>query len=353
MKKITLLLLILCFSIVAFAQNSTTITPGVTNSRGTSETFQTFTSAGLYRGYIGVYSNLTDVEFGTGASTTGKLHLVIGAVPKLTIDNTGNVGIGTTTPNASYKFNIKGGGFIIENSASTRSFYYNPNSINDMVFTGGDANINTNGSNSTLKLQTFEDTKVSIGTAASATGKVQISHLASASSPTLHLKSTASSSSFIRATSTAIGSEWDNHFINNASAASNLVYWTNSINSSTPLILTGEGDAIVERNATIGGFTKLGGDATAPKIKMKKLTLTNGAAGITTPIAHGLTQSKILSVSILINASTGNDIPPQSTYSSFEYDFYVSPTNIFIKNVSGNDSNIVGRPVRILVTYEE
>lgn len=130
----------------------------------------------------------------------------------------------------------------------------------------------------------------------------------------------------ITATSTAVGSEWDNHLVNSASAASNLVYWTNSVNSSTPLILTGEGDAIIERNTSIGGFTKLGDDASAPKIKMKKLTLTNGAAGIVTPIIHGLTQTKILSVSVFINASTGNDISPRSTYTNFEYDYFVSPT---------------------------
>jgi hypothetical protein len=55
---------------------------------------------GVYRGYLGSYAGAAeDVDFGTGAgNTTGKLHLTIQAVPKLTINNVGKVGIGTTTP---------------------------------------------------------------------------------------------------------------------------------------------------------------------------------------------------------------------------------------------------------------
>lgn len=193
--------------------------------------------------------------------------------------------------------------------------------------------------------------KVGIGNDSPA-GKLHINHLASSAEPTIHLQSTGTSSSIIKATSTNAGI-WENHFLPSNTAGSNLVYWTNSVNSSTPLILTGEGDVVVERNASIGGFTSLGNDISTPKIKMKKLTLTNGATGIATPIAHGLTQSKILSVSVFINASTGNDIPPRSTYTGFEYDYFVSSTQIFIRNISGNDVSIVGRPVRILVTYEE
>ncbi len=52
---------------------------------------------GIYRGYIGSYAgNNEDVDFGTGAGTSGKLHLTIQANPMLTIDQNGNVGIGTT-----------------------------------------------------------------------------------------------------------------------------------------------------------------------------------------------------------------------------------------------------------------
>ncbi|MBL0147049.1 MAG: hypothetical protein IPP48_16380 [Chitinophagaceae bacterium] len=104
----------------------------------------------------------------------------------------------------------------------------------------------------------------------------------------------------------------------------------------------------------IRDYTRLGTQASgAPAIKMKKITGTNGAAGTLTSFTHGLTQAKILSVSIYINATSGNDISPRSTYIGYEYDSYVSPTAVAIRNVSGNDANIAGRPIRILITYEE
>jgi cell division protein FtsB len=53
----------------------------------------------IYRGYLGSFSgNDEDVDFGTGSGTTGKLHLTIQANPRLTINNVGNVGIGTVNP---------------------------------------------------------------------------------------------------------------------------------------------------------------------------------------------------------------------------------------------------------------
>lgn len=69
-----------------------------------------------YRGYWGSYSGAPeDVDFGTGSgNANGKLHLAIQAVPKLTVNASGNVGIGTTTPN--YKLHINTGDLFVESS---------------------------------------------------------------------------------------------------------------------------------------------------------------------------------------------------------------------------------------------
>jgi trimeric autotransporter adhesin len=114
------------------------------------------------------------------------------------------------------------------------------------------------------------------------------------------------------------------------------------------------GKTIIRDNAVIKGFTKLGGNATdVPAVKIKKLTGTTANASGAVGIAHGLTQSKILSVAVFVNGNTGNDIPPRSTYTGFEFDYYLSPTQIFIKNIATNDANIINRPFRILITYEQ
>ena len=61
----------------------------------------------LYHGYLGSFSgNAEDVDFGTGnGNISGKVHLTIQGSPKLTVDNFGNLGIGTTTPGEKLEIN--------------------------------------------------------------------------------------------------------------------------------------------------------------------------------------------------------------------------------------------------------
>jgi hypothetical protein len=147
------------------------------------------------------------------------------------------------------------------------------------------------------------------------------------------------------------------HHAGTFETTSNKLYIENSKANKDSALIYGDfsGDSLnLNAKVNIRDFTRLGTQTSgAPAIKMKKITGTNGAAGVLTPFAHGLTQSKILSVSVLINASTGNDVTARSTYGTFEFDYYISNTNIYVKNISGNDSSIVNRPVRILITYEE
>lgn len=189
----------------------------------------------------------------------------------------------------------------------------------------------------------------------SPTAKLHINHLSTDANPHLHLQSTGTSSATIKATSTESGI-WENHFLPGATAGASFVYWRNETFSNTPLTLTGEGDALIERNASIGGYTSLGGSS-APKIKMKELELTtsSAAAGLTS-VAHGLTKSKILSVSVLVNATSGNDVPPSyasTEHPTYLYFFYVTASAVILENSNGNHTNIAGRPAKILITYKE
>lgn len=70
-------------------------TPNIARFGGTTGMYVALTENNIYRGYIGSYAGAAeDVDFGTGSgNTTGKLLLTIQAVPKLTIDATGNVDI--------------------------------------------------------------------------------------------------------------------------------------------------------------------------------------------------------------------------------------------------------------------
>lgn len=107
-------------------------------------------------------------------------------------------------------------------------------------------------------------------------------------------------------------------------------------------------------NATHFGFTKLG--SLAPSIKVLKfIGTTDAAQGGTATIAHGLTSSKILSVTVMVEYASGQFVPHSyiRTTNGYQFDFYYDTTNISIVNHPTNSSIILSKPYKIMVTYEE
>ena len=103
----------------------------------------------------------------------------------------------------------------------------------------------------------------------------------------------------------------------------------------------------------VNGFTKLGSDA--PAIKIKKLRGTTASIeGGSAEIFHGLNSAKILAVNVLVEYQNGGFIPPNYTKSTgYEFNFVVVSTVVVIQNTNTNSNSILGNPVRILITYEE
>ncbi len=103
----------------------------------------------------------------------------------------------------------------------------------------------------------------------------------------------------------------------------------------------------------VNGFTKLGDDA--PKIKMKKLTgTTNATPGLAAYINHGLDKSKIISVSVLVEKGDYL-IPPHYSEIGLSldlYTFYIQNGQIVV-SIDVGALNLLNKPIRILITYEE
>lgn len=131
------------------------------------------------------------------------------------------------------------------------------------------------------------------------------------------------------------------------------VNWTtfnNRVRMSVELSVFGK---IATNNALdVVGFSKLGSGA--PSIKIKKLTgNTATTEGGAMPVAHGLTRSKIISVTVLVDNGTKSFPPSYTNTSGGQYDFDIDDTNINILNSASNSSGILNKPFTVVITYEQ
>ena len=124
-----------------------------------------------------------------------------------------------------------------------------------------------------------------------------------------------------------------------------------SATTGASVIAGGQG---IGGNQYVGGFSSLGGDANHPGIKMKVLTGTTAATeGGVASIAHGLTVSKIVSVTVLVEFSANAFVLSgyDTQYYGLHFSVSVSVADIQIINHPTNSENILSKPVKITVIY--
>lgn len=132
-----------------------------------------------------------------------------------------------------------------------------------------------------------------------------------------------------------------------------------------PVSVTGEGNLSVVAGV-IGGFVSSGdylsvagfsalGSGNTP-IKIKQLTgTTNASEGGNTQVAHGLTGAKILGVTCVVEHATNSGVPPGglAAFAGYKYDCYFNATYVIVYNHPTESENILSKPFRVLVVYEE
>ncbi len=107
----------------------------------------------------------------------------------------------------------------------------------------------------------------------------------------------------------------------------------------------------------VNGYTKLGD--LAPAIQMEKITGVTAAANGTAPfpLPSYIAQSKILSITVMVDVSSGSNFdwihPNYTAFPGVQFSWRVTTGIIFVENTSGNSANISGKPLRILITYEQ
>ncbi len=272
--------------------NVTSADANIATFDGGNSLWVTFSENGVQRGYIGSYAgNPEDVDFGTYSGNSGAVHLTTNDSPKLTVINNGNVGIGTTTPDATLHVKSSAGKIANFDGPDGSWIYFSENGvakgyIGSFAGNPDDVDFGTGGAN--------------------ATGSV---HLTTNTGPKLTV-------------------------VNNGNVG---------IGTTTPTT-----------KLEVNGATKLGTDAPAIKMK-KLMGTTGSEQGAQINIAHGLNSAKILAVNVLVQyASEGYDVPSSYTFNpGYEFTYYVTSTDIWIWLKSGNSATIVSKPFKILVTYEE
>ena len=154
-----------------------------------------------------------------------------------------------------------------------------------------------------------------------------------------------------------------NVFIGNqagsVASSSNKLYIQNDNADSTNALIYGDfaADSLnLNAKVNIRDYTRLGTEASgAPAIKMKKIIVATGPAvnALASYSMGGIADAKVLGVQVLLDYGSGKIPPSYNDSPGYEYNIQVQFGNIVIINKTGNSASIGGKPLTILITYEE
>ncbi|HRH36997.1 MAG TPA: hypothetical protein PK760_01550, partial [Flavobacteriales bacterium] len=115
----------------------------------------------------------------------------------------------------------------------------------------------------------------------------------------------------------------------------------------------GVGTLAPNADLEVNGYTMLG--STAPAVKMLKITSTTAATqGSGIAIPHGVSGIKILAVNVSVEYAANNFVPDGFTQSAgYQFTYNFNNTNVVIFNSPANSANILSKPIKILITYEQ
>lgn len=381
MKKNTLSLALLMISVVSFGQ-SVLLEPGTASKRfvvkSTGTTYSHFSTTGslgadLYFKNSATGDGSVGTDIGTistfgdriylGGSINNQLSLGSNGQERMRLALDGKIGIGIVSPNYNLHLHNPNTGTssILQltnetiGSTSTDGLYIGENNFgNASIFNqeSGSLRLGTNGS-TFLAL----DNEKACLSCLIPVGKFDIWHNTTnvATNPHITLRTTNNASNGIIRMESSNGSRYFGQYfnLNSATAANNFVSF--DYGGTTPILdMQGNG------NVKVSGFTTLGNDASAPKIKMKKLSGTFSASantsGTATFIPHGVADpTKVITINVLGQYAGSGGYVSNSflTSNGYQFDYQIDGTNIIITPKQGNSGSLVSQNIKVVITYEE
>lgn len=144
---------------------------------------------------------------------------------------------------------------------------------------------------------------------------------------------------------------------NDTIAGSDMTTWV----ATDPVLTVGNGTAGALSNAVtvykngntdMNGFVRLGNAAeNAPRVKMKRITTTLDA-NANASIAHGLTESKILSIRVRVTNAFNSVVFDGCTIANNSFNAYLNAGSVVVLRGS-TFGDLINRPAVIIITYEE